>query len=83
MCKCRKCNGTRMAIKPNGVYMKQLAYLMEGRYYRRARVLAADLCVSRQSLYAWKRGTTIPGKENRERVRDLFVEVKQEDEKEN
>lgn len=66
----------------NGMYMKQLTYLMEGRYYRKAGALASDLGVSRQSLYAWRRGTTIPGKENRERVHDLFVEVKQEDEKE-
>lgn len=65
----------------NGIYMKQLTYLMEGRYRRRAGALAADLGVSRQSLYAWKRGTTVPKKKNRGMIHDLYMEAKQEDEK--
>lgn len=72
----------RIATFSNRLYIKQLTYLMEGRYYRRVGALAADLCVSRQSLYAWKRGSAIPGKRNLERIHDLYEEVKQEDEKE-
>lgn len=63
------------------MYMKQLANLMKGKYYRRAGALAADLGVSRQSLYAWKRGTTVPNKKNRAMIRDLYMGVKQENEK--
>lgn len=63
------------------IYMKQLTYLMKGRYYRRAGALAADLGVSRQSLYAWKRGTTVPNKKHRGMIHDLYMEVKHEDEK--
>lgn len=61
--------------------VRRITYLLEGKYHRRAGALAADLGVSRQSLYAWKRGITIPGEENRGRIRDLFEEVKQDDEK--
>lgn len=66
----------------NGMYMKQLTYLMEGRYYRKVAALAADLGVSRQTLYAWKRGATVPHGAHEDRLMSLFEEVKQEDEKE-
>lgn len=65
----------------NGIYMKQLAYLMMGRYRRRAGALAADLGVSRQSLYAWKRGVIVPSRAHEDRLRTLYEMVKHEDEK--
>lgn len=59
--------------------MKQLTYLMGGRYYRRVKALADDLGVSRQTLYAWKRGVTVPSKAHEDRLLDLYEEVKQDE----
>lgn len=74
MYKCRKRNARTVHI---------LTYLMEGAYYWRVGDLAADLCVSRQTLYAWKRGATVPSRAHEAKLLALYEEVKQEDEKAN
>lgn len=61
-------------------YSEELTYLMDVRYYWKVQTLADDLGVSRQSLHAWKRGTTIPKKAHRERIHDLYMEVGQDEE---
>lgn len=63
------------------IYLKLLTYLMAGRYYWRAGDLAADLGVSRQTLYAWIRGVTVPRRAHMDRLESLYEEVKREDEK--
>lgn len=58
-----------------------LTYLMSGRYYWRVGDLAADIGVSRQTLYAWKRGVTVPSRAHMDMLEALYEEVKREDEK--
>lgn len=61
--------------------VRRITYLMEGRYRRKTAALAVDLGVSRQTLYAWKRGATAPSGVHEDRLQTLYERVKHEDEK--
>lgn len=63
-------------------YREQLWYLESTRYNRKQARLATDLGVSRQTLNSWLRARSTPHRRTLARIDALYMEVLQENEKE-